>query len=550
MDNTKFLLPDHEATIPVWIHRLAALHGDRPLITLGKQRISYNDAERQSARLARGLLAAGVRKSTHVGVLMPNGPDWVLAWLAATRIGAVAVPLSTYLRPRELVVMLARSDVEVLLTWATLGGQDYLDGLEQCVRQLVETVPGSMELSALPRLKAVYAWGGATKAWANGGYAELVALADAQPHCDAAYLESIEQAVEAEDPMLIMFSSGSTGEPKGAVHSHRGIIQHTFNVASFRDLAVDDRVYSPMPFCWVGGFAANLLPIMHSGASIVCQEAFDPGEALDLIERERISIAFGLPPHGKAMASHPAFAGCDRSSLRGGNLFDILPDAVKPADPGLRAQSLGMTETAGPHTLDLDGHELAEAQRGTVGKAMPGVEHKLIDPDTGAICPPGTEGEICVRGYNLMQGLYQVDPADTFDADGYYHTGDLGVFDTDGYLFFRGRLGEIIRSGGTNVVPRDVEAALVECAGVSEAFVVGVPDAELGTVVGAAIVLEPGASLTADELRKELKNLLSAYKLPRRFAFVAKQDLPLTRTGKVHKQRLRERLQAGHTPKS
>jgi acyl-CoA synthetase (AMP-forming)/AMP-acid ligase II len=178
---------------------------------------------------------------------------------------------------------------------------------------------------------------------------------------------------------------------------------------------------------------------------------------------------------------------------------------------------------------------------------MPGIEHKLIDPDTGVICPPGTEGEICVRGYNLMQRLYQVDPAETFDADGYYHTGDLGIFDADGYLFFRGRLGEIIRSGGTNVVPREVEGALVECAGVSEAFVFGVPDAKLGTVVGAAIVLEPGASLTADELRKQLKNVLSAYKLPRRIEFVAKRDLPMTRTGKVHKARLRERLQAGHT---
>ena len=536
-------LPDYEPTIPVWIHRLAELHGNRPLITLGEQRITYTDAERQSGKLARGLLAAGVRKSSHVGVLMPNGPDWVLAWLAATRIGAVVVPLSTYFRPRELVTMLARNDVEVLLTWVTLGDQDYLDALEQCVGELVEAVPGSMELGALPRLNAVYAWGDTNKAWANGGFEELVALADAQPEIDGAYLEAIEQTVGPEDPMLIMFSSGSTGEPKGAVHSHRGIIQHTFNVASFRALDVNDCVYSPMPFFWVGGFASNLLPIMHSGASIVCQETFDPGEALELIAREHITIAFGLPPHGKAMASHPGFATCDRSSLRGGNLFDILPDAVKPADPGLRAQSLGMTETAGPHTLDLDGHELDEAQRGTVGKAVPGVEHKLIDPDTGATCPPGTEGEICVRGYNLMQGLYQVDPADTFDADGYYHTGDLGVFDVDGYMFFRGRLGEIIRSGGTNVVPREVEAALVECTGVSEAFVVGVPDAELGTVVGAAVVLEPGASLTTDDLRKQLKNMLSAYKLPRKIAFVDKQDLPLTRTGKVHKDRLRDRLQ-------
>jgi len=443
--------------------------------------------------------------------------------------------------------MLRRADIEVLLTWAALGDQDYLDGLEQCVEKLAKAEPGSIQLGALPQLNAVYAWGDTTKAWANSGDAELLALADTQPEIDDAYLEAIERRVEAEDPMLIMFSSGSTGEPKGAVHSHRGIIQHTFNVASFRDLTVDDRVYSPMPFFWIGGFASNLLPIMHTGASIVCQETFDPGEALDLIERERITIAFGLPPHGKAMASHPAFSSCDRSSLRGGILFDILPDAVKPADPGLRSQSLGMTETAGPHTLDLDGHELAEAQRGTVGKAVPGVEHKLIDPDTGAICPPGTEGEIYVRGYSLMQGLYKVDPAETFDTDGYYHTGDLGVFDADGYLFFRGRLGEIIRSGGTNVVPREVEAALVECAGVSEAFVVGVPDAELGTAVGAAVVLEPGASLTADELRKQLKNVLSAYKLPRRIAFVAKRELPLTRTGKVHKARLRERLQAGHT---
>jgi acyl-CoA synthetase (AMP-forming)/AMP-acid ligase II len=231
------------------------------------------------------------------------------------------------------------------------------------------------------------------------------------------------------------------------------------------------------------------------------------------------------------------------SALRAGNIPNLLPPTICPPDPELRPNGLGMTETCGPHTYTGEG-ALPEERRSCFGAAIAGVEHKVVDPDSGRVLGAGEVGEICVRGYSLMQGLHKRERGETFDRDGFYHTGDAGLFTADGLLYFKGRLGEMIKSGGANVTPSEVESLLASFAEVKEAFVVGVADALRGENVAAAVVLEPGASIAAEAIRARAKAQLAAYKVPRHLIVAEHDALPFTDTGKIDKRKLRALLEA------
>jgi acyl-CoA synthetase (AMP-forming)/AMP-acid ligase II len=537
-------LPDSECTVSGLIRSKAAADPERIFIVKGEVRLSYGEAERRSARIARGLLASGVGKGTRVGILLPNGPDWVLAWLAASRIGALVVPLNTFYQARELGFVLRHADVHSLLTAASFLNNDYLQRLERYAPELAAHGEGPLRMPSLPFLREVRIWDGdgSERAWCSGGAAALDALADETPTIDDTLLREIEREVRPADPMVVIYSSGSTADPKGAVHTHGTVLRHADNLNQLRDLVPEDRIYSPMPFFWVGGFTFTLVSAMHVGARLYCQDVFDPGQTLDLIERERITLVAGWPHFGKAMAEHPSFAGRDLSSIRAGNLYDLLPEEARPKDPELRSNSLGMTETCGPHTFGRMDGDLPEKLRGSFGRSVPGDQHTIVDPETGQTLGPGEFGEICVRGYSVMQGLYKVDREEAFDSDGYYHTGDAGFFDAEGHLFFKGRLGEMIKTGGANVAPREIELVLATFPELSAAYVVGLPHPARGENVAVAIVLREGASLDRDTLHARLKDELSAYKLPRHYFFVTSGEIPMTDSGKLDRRKLREGL--------
>jgi acyl-CoA synthetase (AMP-forming)/AMP-acid ligase II len=533
--------PDFTPTVPVFIRNLAARYGAKTLIALDDQRISYAGAETCSARLARALLARGAGKGTRIAILMPNGPDWVIAWLAVTRIGAIAVPLNTFFQTRELAWILRHADVDTLLTISRFVSHDYLERLEAAAPGLADEKGAPLHLAALPYLRSVLVWGDCERAWAESG-PKLTEGAGDEPDVDDAFLTAVEESVTPADPMLILYSSGSTADPKGAVHSHGTVLRHSYNLVSRRDVGADDVIWSPMPFFWVGGLVFSLLGGMHRGATMVVEEVFEPEQTLRFLERERVTIAAGWPHFGKALADHPTRKDRDLSALRAGNLPDVLPEEVVPTDPERRPNALGMTETCGPHTWGPDG-ELPEALRGSFGSAVEGLEHRVIDPQSGAILAPGEFGEICVRGYSLMQGLYKEEREDVFERDGFYRTGDGGYFDADGVLYFKGRLGDMIKTGGANVTPAEVEAVLVSFPEVKEAYVVGVPDPERGQSVVASVLLEPGTQADPEELRTRVKGELSAYKVPKHVFIDEDGALPFTDTGKIDKRRL-ERLLA------
>lgn len=532
--------PRTTPTVPVFIRQLAEEHREHTLIVLEDERMSYAEAEQRSARLARGLLARGVGKGTRVGIWMPNGPDWVVAWLAATRVGAIAVPLNTFFQARELGWILRHADVDTLLTVSRFLSHDYLARLETAAPGLADAGGAPLRLASLPYLRRVIVWGDRDRAWAESG-ADLVATAGGDPAIDEDFLRAVEASVTPADPMIILYSSGSTADPKGAVHTHGAVLRHAYNLTSNRDVDSKDVIWCPMPFFWVGGFVFSFLGGMTKGATIIVEETFEPERTLRFLERERVTVAAAWPHFGKALAEHPTFPERDLSSLRAGNLPGLLPEEVLPADPELRPNSLGMTETCGPHTWGPEG-VLPEKLRGSFGSAVEGVEHRVIDPETGAVLGPGEFGEICVRGYSLMQGLYKTEREDVFEPDGFYRTGDGGHFDADGVLFFKGRLGDMIKTGGANVTPSEVEAVLVSFPEIKAAYVVGVPDPERGQNVAASVVLEKGASADADELRARVKGELSAYKVPRHLFIDEDGALPFTDSGKIDKRRLGQML--------
>jgi acyl-CoA synthetase (AMP-forming)/AMP-acid ligase II len=522
------------------VRRCAERWGDAPFLVLGDERMTYAEADTRSTALAKGLLASGVGKSTHVGLLAPNGPTWVVAWLAATRIGALVALLNTYGQTRELDRALRHSDVAHLLTVDSHLGHDYLGRLEAAAPGLADQRHEHLLLASHPYLRSVWAWGsgGAPDRGWCGAVDDLAARGAAVPD---QVLTEVEAEVHPSDPMIMVFSSGSTADPKAVLHTQGATIRHAHNLNQLRDLRPDDVIYTPMPLFWVGGLSFSLVAAMHAGASIVFEERFEPGATLELLERERVTQVLGWPHMGKALADHPSWHERDLSSIRSG-AATALPAPGDRTPPGPRATSLGMSETLGPHTFEED-VPLPPDKEGSFGRPVPGVEHRVVDPETLVDVPPGHVGEVWVRGYSVMLGLHKRERADTFTADGWYRTGDAGRFDADGHLFFAGRLGDVVKTSGMNVTPREVEAALEEQPEVALAIVTGIDHPDRGQDVVAAVALNPGASLDAEVARERLRGELAAYKVPRHVAVFASQaDLPQLDSGKVDRRRMAQIL--------
>jgi len=538
--------PPFRATSGEVVRRCAQRWGDAPFVVLGDERLTYAEAEARSAVLAKGLLASGVGKSTHVGLLAPNGPEWVVAWLAATRIGAVVALLNTYGQTRELGRALRHGDVAHLLTVEAHLGHDYLDRLEAAAPGLADQRHERLMVPSHPYLRSVWTWGagGARGRPWHGPVDDLVARGATVPD---EILTEVESEVAPSDPMVMVFSSGSTAEPKAVLHAQGAIIRHAHNLNQMRHLGPDDVIYTPMPLFWVGGLSFSLVAGMHAGATLVFEERFEPGATLALLERERVTQVLGWPHMGKALADHPSWHERDLSSIRSG-AATALPAPGQRQPPGPRATSLGMTETSGPHTFEED-VPLPPDKEGSFGRPVPGVEHRVVDPETLDDVPPGEVGEVWVRGYSVMLGLHKRERADTFTADGWYRTGDSARFDEDGHLFFAGRLGDVIKTSGMNVTPREVEAALEEQPEVALAIVTGLDHPDRGQDVVAAVALNPGASLDASTARDRLRAELAAYKVPRHVAvFAGQADLPLLDSGKVDRRRLAQILDQRFRP--
>ena len=534
-------VPDHAVTASGLIRSVGERWGDRVLVILGAERVTYREIEYRSAELAKALLGQGVTAGTRMGLLAPNGPDWVVAWLAMTRIGAVATLLSTYARPPEMSWALDHAGVEVLFSASHYLDRNYPEELETAVPELATQRLREIQLKSHPDLSLIYLWDDADRQWA-GTVEDLVEDMGETSDTDLVHAEA---TVTPASPMVVMYTSGSTAEPKGVIHSHGAVVQHPYNLLPFHDLVPGDVLYTPMPLFWVGGLAYTLISAMHAGATVVFEERFEPGATLDLIERERVTHVIGWPHMSRALTEHPSFQDRDLSAVRGGSLDALLPANRRVGDPELRANSLGMTESLGPHSIELIGSALPENKRGSFGRAVPGIEHRIVDPSTGDDVTPGELGEIWIRGYSLMLGVLGKANHEVFTSDGWYQTGDVGYIDADGHLYFKGRMGDQIKTSGMNVTPREVELAIEEQPEVMHAFVTAVDHEERGQDVAAAVVFRPGRSVDVEEVKNRLRESLSSYKVPRHIAtFISPDDLVWLESGKIDLRALTEMLSA------
>lgn len=527
----------YAATLPAMWASISRAHAGRDFIvsSVGDgtiERVTYGEANERSALLARRLLAGGVSKGTRVGILAPNGPDFVVAFLAVTRIGGVAVPINTFFQPPEIGWILRDADLHTVLAVPTLLGKPTLPRLCESAPGLDAASGGPLLLESTPFLRQVLPLGEAEEAWPSSW---------PEPAPDA-LLAAAEAAVRPADDLVVIYTSGSTAAPKGIIHVHETGIRHSHYISSQHEWTPDDRVYIPMAFFWVGGLVFGVLGPMQIGVTILTEHRFEPGDVLRLLERERATYATGFPHVGPALANHPDFATTDLSSLREGYQQVLLLPERRTPDPTLRVAQLGMTETCSSHTWWPPHEQLPEEKRGSLGVSAPGFEHKVVD-EHGEVVPDGVEGEICVRGSSLMRGMVGKLRSEVFDEEGWYHTGDSAHRDADGHLYFAGRTDDMIKTSGANVAPMEVEAVLGALPQVRIAYVVGLPDPAKGAVVAAAVVLNDGADATPDELTAACRTQLAAYKVPKRWEILRDaESLPYTTTNKIDKKALVKQL--------
>jgi acyl-CoA synthetase (AMP-forming)/AMP-acid ligase II len=533
--------PDFTPTMPTLLRRASARFGSHAYLIANGERLTYAEADARSAAVAKGLLAEGIGKGSRVGVLMPNSVDDAIAAFAITRIGAVFVPLNTFSQTKELAWMVRHADLTHLIAHPQFLSNDYLDRLEAAFPDLVgQSAEQPLLIAGAPFLRAVHVWGDSDRSWTRGDEAAIVASGTAAG-IDDSFLDAVEACVVPADPAVIVYSSGSTADPKGAIHTQGTIVRHSCNVLVGYPMGPDDVVFSSMPFFWIGGLVTALFEVLHVGATLVTQSSFDPASALDLIEQERATNVTGWPQQGKTMAEHPSYTPERVATVTRTSMADLVPAGQRP--PEVNSTSLGMTEMCSVHTSWDQYDPMPESRRGTFGKSLEGIEHKVVDPETLTELPAGEDGELWARGYSLMQGLQRREREDVFEPDGWYRTGDVGHFDADGWFYFTGRLGEMIKTpGGANVTPAEIEAVLVGYDDVSEAYVTGIPATETGQLVVAAVVPRAGAVIDAEELRGRLKSDLSAYKVPKHIWVCAKSELPFLDSGKIKKQELAARI--------
>ncbi|MBW8753724.1 MAG: acyl--CoA ligase [Sphingomonadales bacterium] len=522
-------------TLPALWRRNAEVRGDALLLVCDDERLSYAEAEHRSAQIAKGLIAAGAGKGSHVALLLPNGADFVVAMLAVMRIGAVLLPLSTLSTPDEIGWLLANSDSEYLIATPRYRSQDFTAILPQALRGLDLAGDAELRRTDTPWLRRIWFTGEVAGDWS------LAALEAMGGATDNDLLAAAEARVFPADRAVIIHTSGSTSRPKGVIHAHGALIRHLDNINRIRGLTPDDILFSPSPWFWVAGFAYCLFGTVVAGAQMVCSNAAEPARVLDVLERERPTMCVGYAPGTQRLADDPSFTGRDLSSMRRGILHPIMPPEVRARDPDLRHSIYGMSEVAGALTMSADESDQPEHRRGSVGTLLPGFEVRIVDPESLEERTAGEVGELWIRSPLMMEGYYGRSRSQVFEPDGWWRSGDLCRIDAEGFFYVAGRLGDMIKTAGANVAPAEVEAVLRKLTGAQQCIVFGLPDATRGEAVVAVVV---GGASDEAALQAQAAAKLSRYKVPRSIVGLAESELPLLSSGKVDLPALKRLVQA------
>ena len=508
-------------------------------------RWSYQEYRERANLVARSLMALGLNKGDHIAVWAANLPEWLLLQMAAAKAGLVLVTVNPAYRARELEYVLKQGDVAALFFMARVRDHDCLATLHSMVTPGARN--GEVTSDRLPMLRYVSLVGAPPaglleqEEWRPTLLREMVA-GGAQVSVEA--LRERQASVEPADPIMILYTSGTTGFPKGAVLNHHGTLNIAMVFAQRWQMRKGEHGCTGMPFFHAGGCILAVLTNLYAGSTIHPLVAFDPQKALQIIGTERCTSLGGVPTMLIAMMQQPDFATHDLSSLRtvisGGTAVPVyLMEQVKERMGADVAILFGQTESHAAITLTLE-NDSFERKSATVGIPLPHVEVKIVNPATRKLVPCGERGELCIRGFNVMLGYYKMPDktAEAIDSDGWLLTGDLATMDAQGYVNIVGRLKEMVIRGGENISPRETEDLLIRHPKVADVQVLGVPDTFFGEELLAVVIPKKGQQVTEEELREFCKEEISGQKIPRYFQFV--ESYPTTASGKVQKFILRE----------
>ena len=526
-DETVSRFPDREA--------LLSLH----------QGLRYTWRELQAAvdQAARALLALGVAKGDRVGIWSPNCAEWTITQFATAKIGAVLVNINPSYRTHELEYALKQSGASTLILQGKFKASDYVATLAELAPELRDGGPGTFRSAKLPELKRVVCLDADRALTGMFSWQSMLAHAD---EVSAEHLAEVQGTLQFDDPINIQYTSGTTGEPKGATLSHHNILNNGFFVARTMALTEEDRMVIPVPLYHCFGMVmGNLGCVTHGATMIYPGDGFDPEATLRAVSEEKATTLYGVPTMFIAELELPNFESYDLSHLRTGIMagsicpIEVMRKVIDRMNMKDVTICYGMTETS-PVSFQTQTDAPLEKRVTTVGTIHPHLEVKLVSPETGAVVARGETGELCTRGYSVMLGYWNNEEATdkAIDSAGWMHTGDLATMDDEGYVAIVGRIKDMIIRGGENIYPREIEDFLYTHPAISDVQVIGVPDEKYGEEVMAWVKLADGEQLDADGLKEFCKGRIAHYKVPRYVKFV--DEFPMTVTGKIQKFKMRE----------
>jgi fatty-acyl-CoA synthase len=505
-------------------------------------RYTYRDFNEVCRQTAKGLLRLGVGKGDHVSIWAYNVPEWVILQFATAKIGAVLVTINTSYKSAELEYILSQSDSSTIFLVNSFKDTDYVQTLCEVVPELKEAEPGHLKSARLPSLRNVVFIGDEKAPAGMTGFASIMALGK---DVTDAELAAVEATLHCHEVINMQYTSGTTGFPKGVMLTHFNVINNGFNIGECMRFTEKDRLCIPVPFFHCFGCVLGVMACVTHGSTMVPVEIFDPLKVLRTVEQERCTAVHGVPTMFIAELEHPEFAKFDLTSLRSGIMagsncpIEVMKKVINQMHASEITIAYGQTESS-PVITQTRTDDPIELRVATVGRALPDVEVKVVDIETGATLPPGKQGELCTRGYHVMKGYYKMpeETAKAIDQENWLHTGDLAVMDENGYCKITGRIKNMIIRGGENIYPREIEEFLYTHPKISDVQVYGVPDRKYGEQVMAAIILKNGVEMTEDEVRDFCRGKIANYKVPLYVKFVT--SYPMTASGKIQKFKLRE----------
>jgi len=536
-------------TLPQLLEKTVRRHGARDAAIFDAEglRLSWYDVQRRADDMAAGLLALGLRRGNRVGIWAPNRHEWLITQFATARIGLVLVNINPSYRTTELEYALNKVGCRALVMARRFKTSDYLGMLGEIAPEIhFRGASEVLDSVRLPDLKHVVLLGDEPAPPRTFSYRQLLALGGP---AQRARLNALSAALDPDDAINIQFTSGTTGSPKGATLSHFNIVNNARYCAKAMALSPADKLCIPVPLYHCFGMVLGVLCATASGATMVFPgEGFDAGDTLRSVAKHRCTVLHGVPTMFGAMLEHPDFERHDVSGLRTGIMagapcpIETMRKVIAKMHMHQVTIAYGMTETS-PISFQSSLDDPLERRVSTVGRVQPHLEVKIVDGE-GRIVPVGTAGELCTRGYAVMRGYWKDDArtAESIDAAGWMHSGDLATIDAEGYANIVGRVKDMLIRGGENVYPREIEEYLLRHPGIQDAQVFGVPDPKYGEEVCAWVIPRRGHAISADVVRDFCKGQIAHYKVPRYVRIV--EQFPLTATGKAQKFEMRKAMMA------